>query len=345
MSVLCETKSYTLGGVAQSLPKKMLKGSGGAGEGQTVVMSLLNELESLKRKSKGKYSKTIQQFMQQVRHDVLMPDMQRDGTFCTVATPKGTCAVCSVPVFADQARCRRCALTKGICAICRMPVFDDQVKTKNQQGFYVHTQCVAGGAQMVDVTQYAHEPTITPARSIMPRRDGALMDQKRNLGGHSAQQTGIAATDYGKLYRQGDGDSPPKHASFSFDFDHPPEEVSPVDGTVASIPAIPFSFEGPHTHTTQLDLCEDEPSETSAVPMFHHVDAEMYFAQFIGGFSDGFALQRSAMIVKQEKEWKEYSGTIAGGRRIESTDNFRADSQTQKVAVLLSMYIGMHGIV
>jgi hypothetical protein len=325
----------------------MLKGSGSAGEEQTVAMSLMNELESLKRKSKGKYSKTIQQFMQQVRHDVLMPDMQRNGTtFCTVATPKGICAVCSVPVFADQARCRRCALTKGICAICRMPVFDDQVRSKNQQWFYVHTQCVAGGAQMVDVTQYAHEPTITPARTIMPRRDGALTDQKRNLGGHSAQQTGIAATtDYGKLYRQGDGDSLPKHASFSFDFVHPPEEVSPVDGTVASIPAIPFSFEGPHTHTTQLDLCEDEPSETSALPMFHHVDAEMYFKQFIGGFSDGFAQQRSAMIAKQEKEWKEYSGTIAGGRRIESTDNFRADSQTQKVAVLLSLYIGTYGIV
>ncbi len=200
---------------------------------------------------------------------------------------------------------------------------------------------------MVDVTQYAHEPTITPARTIMPRRDGALTDQKRNLGGHSAQQTGIAATDYGKLYRQGDGDSLAKHASFSFDVDHPPEEVCgrPVDGTVASIPAIPFSFEGPHTHNTQLDLCEDEPSETSSLPIFHHVDADMYFTQFIGGFSDGFAQQRSAMIAKQEKEWKEYSGTIAGGRRIESTDNFRADSQTQKVAVLLSLYIGTYGIV
>ena len=39
---------------------------------------------------------------------------------------------------------------RGICAVCNLPVLDDQLRSKNQQGKYVHNLCTeVGGAEVV----------------------------------------------------------------------------------------------------------------------------------------------------------------------------------------------------
>ena len=39
----------------------------------------------------------------------------------------------------------------GVCAVCRLPVHDNQARNRNQQGAYVHAQCVAGAVRPPEV--------------------------------------------------------------------------------------------------------------------------------------------------------------------------------------------------
>jgi hypothetical protein len=64
---------------------------------------------------------------------------------------------------------------KGICAVCNLPVLDDQLRSKNQQGKYVHSLCAAvGGAQVVTQVHTPHQKGIC-AVCGMP----VLVDQAR----------------------------------------------------------------------------------------------------------------------------------------------------------------------